>query len=178
MCNLCETKPVYEFTNKRKLCKRCFINYFHKKLLYGVRKFNLIQQGDTVYYKKANDVNSVVLKKMLEFLSEKSRIILVKNKNARKIALNSSLDSESEKFILCLIKGSSVNLKKFFPIEKNLIKPLYFFLDEEIILYAKLTNLKFKELNKKKNKVRLFLDEFEKNHPEVKRAIINSLLQI
>jgi len=180
MCQICEEKPVYEFTNQRKLCKRCFINYFHKKLLYTIRKFNMVKQGETIAYKNANDVNSIVLKKMLELLASKSRIKLVKLPHGKenKIALNSSLDLESEKVILNLIDGNAVGLNNYLPIERKFIKPLYLFLDEEIILYAKLNNLKFKELSKKKNKTREFIDSFEKNHPEAKRAIINSLLKI
>jgi len=140
----------------------------------------MVKQGETISYKDANDVNSVVLKRMLEFLSSKSRINLVKssNKKSNKVALNSSLDSESENVILSLIEGNSLDLNKSLPLEKNIIKPLYLFLEEEIILYAKLNNLNFKENKITKNKTREFIDSFEKNHPEVKRAIINSLLKI
>ena len=46
MCKLCKTKPVYEFTNQRKLCKACFIHWFEKKFLYTIRKFNMIRFGN------------------------------------------------------------------------------------------------------------------------------------
>jgi hypothetical protein len=51
-------------------------------------------------------------------------------------------------------------------------------LDEEILLYAKLKKLKFEKYKVKKDKIREFEDEFEKKHPEVKRAIVNSLLEL
>lgn len=180
MCKQCETNPVYEFTNKRKLCKTCFVHYFEKKVLYTIRKFGLIKQREIIGYKKASDFKSVVLDRILTFISEKSEITLVKipNKKVKKIAVNSSLDSESERIIKILIGGKSEGLEKCFSIEKNMIKPLYLFLDEEILLYAKLKNLKFTEKKKKKSKIANFLGELEKKHPEVKRATVNSILEL
>ncbi len=178
MCKLCETNPVYEFTNKRKLCKTCFIHYFEKKVLYTIRKFKMIKYGDILGYKKGNNFKSVVLENILHFLSEKSNLEIVKlpNKQANKIANESSLDSEADEVVGIMIKGNSSKLKKEFPIEGNVIKPLYLFLDDEILLYARLKNLKFKESKNKRDKIEDFLDKFEKKHPEVKRAVVNSLL--
>lgn len=193
MCRLCETNPVYEFTNKRKLCKTCFIHYFEKRVLYTIRKFEMIQSGDVVGYKKENGFKSAVLENVLDFLSEKSNLEIVNlpKKRANKIAKESSLDSEAREIIKQVINGGSSKLKKELPVEGNIIRPLYLFLDEEILLYAKLKGLKFKEIQIKgservqassvknagrKNKIENFLDEFEKKHPEVKRAVVNSLL--
>jgi len=180
MCKLCETKPVYEFTNKRKLCKRCFINYFQKKVLYTIRKFNMIKRGDIVGYKGANDFKGVVLEDVLKMFSEKAGIKFVKlpNKKTNKIAIDSSIDSEAENVIKTLIEGNVSELKRDLPVQGNIIKPLYLFLDEEILLYAKLKNLKFKKSKAKKDKIKTFEDEFERKHPEVKRAIVNSILEL
>ncbi len=197
MCKLCETNPVYEFTNKRKLCKRCFVNYFVKKFLYTVRKFNMAHQGDIIGYKKGNKLKEVVLEDLLEFFSKKSgiKIVTLPNTKANKIAVDSSIDSESTEIIETLIKGNSSSFEKQLPTENKIIKPLYLFLDEEILLYAKIKNLKFKggepsagssqfmhprrklKINKKDN-IQEFVDQFEKKHPEVKRAIVNSLLEL
>lgn len=180
MCKSCEEKPVYEFTNQRKLCKRCFINYFHKKLLYTLRKFEMIKSEDVIGYKKSNSLKGVILEEMLNFLNRKSGFKLVRlpNKLANKIAIDSSLDSEAEEIVQTIIQKNVKEISKSLPVEKNVIKPLYLFLDEEILLYAKLRNLKFKEINKEKNKINNFINEFEKNHPEVKRAIVNSVLKL
>ena len=120
----------------------------------------------------------IILEEMLNFLSKKSgfNIIKLPNKKVNKIAIDSSLDSESEKIIEDIIKGNALDTKKSLPVEKNIIKPLYLFLDEEILLYAKLKKLKFTEQKSKKGKFENFLDEFEKKHPEIKRAVVNSLL--
>jgi hypothetical protein len=180
MCKLCETNPVYEFTNQRKLCKRCFINYFYKKFLFTIRKFEMFDGKDVIGYVKANEVKDAVLEEMLKFVAEKYNFNIVRlpNNKANKIAINSSLDSESEKILNILINKKSSELKSCFPILGKEIKPLYLFLDEEIILFAKLKGLKFKEVKKPKDKIELFADEFEENHPEVKRAIVNSILKL
>jgi tRNA(Ile)-lysidine synthase TilS/MesJ len=180
MCRQCETNPVYEFTNKRKLCKNCFVNYFHKKLLFTIRKFSMIKSGEVIGFKKKNNFKGAVLEDMLNFFSKKSGISVVKfpNKKANKIANDSSIDSESNEIVKTIIEGNAINLKKDLPKEKNVIKPLYLFSNEEILLYAKIKNLKFKENKNKKDKINNFLDDFEKKHPEVKRAIVNSLLEL
>jgi hypothetical protein len=46
------------------------------------------------------------------------------------------------------------------------------------LLYAKLKNLKYKNIKKKEDKLNNFLNNFEKKHPEVKRAIVNSILEL
>lgn len=140
----------------------------------------MIKHNDIVGYKRENNFKSVVLENVLKFISEKSDIIIVRlpSKKANKIALNSSIDSGAEEIVKELIKGNAVNLKKSLPVKGKIIKPLYLFLDEEILLYAKLKKLKFKPTKEKENKISKFLNESEEKHPEVKRAIINSLLEI
>jgi tRNA(Ile)-lysidine synthase TilS/MesJ len=139
----------------------------------------MIKKGDRIFYRKKNDFKNIVLIEMLKFIADKTNIALSPSeKKSNKFAIDSSIDSESEKIIKILIKGNASDLKKYLPIEGNMIKPLYLFLDQEILLYAKLRNLKFKKEKKKKDKIKNFEDEFEKKHPEVKRAIVNSLLEL
>ena len=181
MCKLCNTKPVYEFTNQRKLCARCFINYFQKKALYIIRKFKMIKSGDVIVYKNKGDFRGVVLEDVLKMFSEKAMVEIIKNKLNKKItkkAISSTIDIESDKIIHSLIKGNVKDLKKVSPVEKNIIKPLYLFLDEEVLLYAKLKKLKFKKKVEKKDKISSFIDDLETKHPEIKRAIINSYLEL
>jgi len=48
-CNTCKTKPVIELINKdTKLCKKCFIRYFEKKVKKTIRNYNLIKSGDHI----------------------------------------------------------------------------------------------------------------------------------
>ena len=182
MCRQCELKPVYEFTNKRKLCSRCFVNWFEKKFFYIIRKFKLIRQGDVVEYKSGNGFRDAVLEELLKKFSKKAMIEVVKNSSkATKIALTSTIDSEADGIIHELIKGNA-NLKRAAPIQKIkgkiFIKPLYLFLDQEVLLYAKMKRLKFKEKSEHQDKISKFIDTLEEEHPEVKRAVVNSYLEM
>jgi len=138
----------------------------------------MIKREDIVGYKKNNSFKGIVLKNILEFLSQKIGFNLVKSpgKRANKIAIDSSLDSEADKITHKLMEEDAK--MKSAPLEGKIIKPLYLFLDEEILLYAKIKKLKFKKIKEKKDKISSFIDELEKKHPEVKRAIVNSILEL
>jgi len=196
MCKLCKIKPVYEFTNKRKVCKTCFIHWFEKKVLYTIRKFKMTSKGDLIGYKKEGDIRGVVLEEVMKMISKKGFIGIVKlsprahptsQKETNKIAISSTIDSESEKIIHELIEGKSDNLEEVVPVDGKIIKPLYLFLDKEVLLYAKLKGLKFhkfsltsptKQAKQKKDKISEFIESLEKKHPEVKRAIVKGLLRV
>jgi len=180
MCIQCKTKPVYEFTNKRKVCAKCFVRYFQKKVFYTIRRFEMLKKGDLVGYLKLDDFRSVVLEDVLKVFEEKgfANVVILPMRKVDKIAVNSTIDFEASGIISELIKGNVKNLKEFSPVNKKEIKPLYLFLDAEVLLYAKLRKLKFKKEKLKKDKIMNFVDELEKKHLEVKRAVVNSYLKI
>jgi len=195
MCKLCETRPVYEFTNQRKLCRICFIKYFQKKALYIIRKFKMIRNNDVVAYENKGDFRGVVLEDVLKMFSEKAFISLhrvpttlnkqltrkhklTKFNKSTKVAIPNTIDTESDKIVHSLIKGNAKNLKELGPVVGKIVKPLYLFLDEEVLLYAKLRKLKFKKQKIEKDKISKFIDDLEQKHPEIKHAIINSYLEI
>tara|TARA_Y100000310_G_scaffold69290_1_gene64754 strand:+ start:15832 stop:16404 length:573 start_codon:yes stop_codon:yes gene_type:complete len=181
MCKQCKISPVYEFTNKIKLCKNCFIKYFQKKVLYTIRKFKMIKKDEVIGYEKKRDFRGVVLFDILLMFSKKAMIEIIKLPTKKKInkkAVSSTIDSESDKITHILIKGKTSQLKEVSPINKKQIKPLYLFLDEEVRLYAKLKKLKFKEEKIKQDNISSFINDLEKKHPEIKRAIVNSYLEL
>ncbi|MFH1801792.1 MAG: hypothetical protein ABH804_03115 [archaeon] len=179
MCHICNTKPVYEFTNKRKLCKNCFIKWFEKKALYTARKFNMLNKGDFVCYKKSSDFRDVVLENTLKMFAEKGRIKLTKGRKYDKFAIPVTINLTAYEFADKIINKSVKNMNEFLPKNKKIIKPLYFFLDEEVLLYVQLKKLKFKKIKeKKKDKISQFINELEKKHPEVKRAVVSSYLKL
>jgi len=183
---------VYEFTNQRKLTKAEFLKWFQKKVLYTIRKFDMIKNNDVIAYENKGDFRGVVLEDVLKMFSEKANIKLIKRSNSKaKKAIPSTLDTESDKIVHELIKGNTSSLKKLAPVQGKIIKPLYLFLDEEVLLYTKLKRLKFAPLGvppstklggkikiDKKDKISNFVDDLEKKHPEIKRAIINSYLEL
>ena len=136
----------------------------------------MIKKNEIIGYKKESDFRSVVLEDVLKMFSEKAPVELVKLPSKRKfnkIAIASTTDLEADKIIHFLIRGGK---KLESAVEGKIIKPLYLFLDKEVLLYAKLKKLKFKRI-KEKNKISLFIDELEKTHPEVKQAVVGSLLK-
>jgi tRNA(Ile)-lysidine synthase TilS/MesJ len=179
MCKQCDTNPVYEFTNQRKLCRSCFIKYFQKKVLYTIRKFGMIRNGDIIGFADKKDFRSVVLKEILEIAEKRANVKIVKlpSKKTNKITVPLTLDSEAEDIVNAIIEKNLEN-QNVSPVENKIIKPLYLFLDEEVLLYAKLRNLRFNKKKEKKNKLSEFIGGLEKKHPEIKRAIVNSYLKI
>ena len=175
MCKLCEIKPVYEFTNKQKLCKNCFIHWFEKKFLYTIRKFQMISKGDVLGYKNKKDFRTVVLIELLKMLVKKSPI-KINNKKFTKKAIADTLDIVSKEIIDNLVKQRFK--QKLKPVDKKIIRPLYLFLDVEVLIYAKLKRLKFNKIKKEKDKWFDFVEDLEKKHPEIKRAIVNSYLEL
>jgi uncharacterized protein (TIGR00269 family) len=264
MCKQCEIHAVYELTNKRKFCKRCFCNFFEKKVLNTIRKYKMISVDDKIavacsggkdstaalhilnrlarkrkqkiialavdegmqyrknllkslkQYCRKNKIELKIISFKKEYGFELQAILekisklkltncyvcsIIKrwllNKKARqlgvtKIATGHSLDDEAETVILNIMKGNPLLLAKLGAVsgikqqEKFVqrVKPLYFCSSREVILYAKLQklplSLKACPLRKDTFRIRIrnFLNEMEKQHPEIKNAIVNSLLQI
>jgi hypothetical protein len=185
MCKQCEKNPVYEFTNKRKLCKNCFIKWFQKKVLYTIRKFSLIKNDDVIGYKNKKDFREIVLEDILLMISAKGMVEIVKlpsKKKTNKTAISLNINLESHNVIDSVINKKISKLPEISPIQKIknkiIIKPLYLFLDKEILLYAKLKKLKFNKEKIKEDKISKFIDDLEKKHPEIKRAIVNSYFSL
>jgi len=171
MCKNCESKPVYEFTNKRKVCKQCFIRWFEKKFLYTIRKFNMVRNEDVIFHQDGKGFRAVVLSHLLDLFQTKAQVKIVhKSVRNAKIAHSTTLDLSAEFIITILIKGKLG--READPVIANVIKPLYLFLDKEVLLYAKLKKLKHSFWMPK----RTFLDELECKHPELKWAIVNGYL--
>jgi len=172
---------VYEFTNQRKLTKREFIQWFQKKFLYVIRKFNMAGKDDIIVYENKGDFRGVVLENLLQMFSNRALISIFKlptKKKYTKKALTSTTDTEAYRMTQILIKRKVNKLKQLAPVYGKEIKPLFLFLDKEVLLYAKLMNLKFKKIKEKKNKISDFIDDLEKKHPEIKNSIISSYLEL
>jgi len=174
-------KYVYEFTNQRKLTKREFIKWFQKKFLYTLRKFKMAGKNDVIAYENKGDFRGVVLENLLQMFSNRALVKIFKfptKKKYTKKALASTTDTEANKITQIIIKGKAEKLKELAPVWGKIIKPLVLFLDKEVLLYAKLMNLKFKKTIEKKDKLSLFIDDLEKKHPEIKNSIISSYLEL
>lgn len=179
MCKQCELKPVYEFTNKRKVCGNCFINYFNKKVLYTIRKFKMADHSSVIFLKKFGDFRCVVLEDFLRMFIAKSDAQLIKKKIKNcLIIVGDSTDIIAERIIDSMFEGNLEKLKEVKPIEGNVIRPLYLMLDKEILLYANLKKLKFNIINEKQSNFEYFTKAMEEKHPELKHSVVNSYLEL
>jgi hypothetical protein len=179
MCKECNSKPVYVFSNGRQICKNCFINWFQKKVLYTIRKFSLVKKGDVIGYKKTNNFRDLVLEDLLIYYQTRAPINIVKlpNNKANKIALSDTTDHISQIVIKNLL-NKKIRSTQELPILERIIRPLYLFLDQEVLLYAKLNNLKFKQEKENSDKIKKLFIDLEKKHKEVKNAVLNSYLNL
>ncbi len=184
MCIECSKKPVYELTNKRKFCKKCFCAYIEKKVFHTIRKFRLIEQGGKICILHSGEIASAVLYYILRKFAGERRQGIVKvtekdMKSLKRVVVSSSLDEEAEGIIRNLMYKNAKSLLNLGPIEGKRVKPLYFCSDREIMLYARLKKLIIgRQKENKKDKIRDFLDKMEKKHPELKNAIVNAFLEI
>lgn len=168
---------VYTFTNGKKVTKREFLNWFQKKFLYTIRKFSLINKNDNLILENKKDFRNVVLKDLLKMFSEKSPVELVNSGEYNKKAVADTTDLIAYEISKETFKGNLLKLKKL-PKEKKIIRPLYLFLDKEVLLYTKLKDLKFNKTKLKKDKISEFIDSMEKKHKEIKHSIIKSYLEL
>lgn len=173
MCHLCSTQPVYEFTNKRKLCKTCYIRWFEKKVLYTIRKFGALKRGEIVGYVKEGDFRNVVLEEILKMIGRKGFVEITTGKKYDKLAIPLTINLQAYEIVDEVINGNVGNLEKK---NKKIITPLMLFLDKEVELYAKLKNLKTKKIKIKDTEISKFVDNLERRHPEVRQAIVKGVL--
>ena len=139
----------------------------------------MVKKGDIIGYKNSNLLKNVVLKNVLEMIADKGFVEVVpKIRNVDKIAMPLNSDDIALEYIGSIFGKDVKDLSKLHPIDKKTIKPLYFILNKEIELYAKLRKLKFKKQKNKENKLKDFLDSLEKKHPEIKQSIISSYLKL
>jgi hypothetical protein len=146
-----------------------------------MRRFEMAGKGDIIGYSIGRDFRSVVLKNLLEMFAERAPIELVRLPSKRKItkrAIPCTSDSEADKLIKEVIKGRASKLKTLAPVVGKDIKPLYLFLDKEVLLYAKLKGLKCNKPKIKKDKITKFIEGLEEKHPELKHSVINTYLEL
>ena len=165
-CPNCEKNAVWEFTNKTKLCKRCFIDYLERKLFKTIRKYGMLPESRKIELKKSEDLNTKVLESMLKAK------FTVKYSNKPNFS-SKNLSDISEEIFSNILQGKFTGKK---PKEK-ISYPLYFATDKEIELYAKLKNIEGKKSKRNKQIQELFQKFIEKN-PDIEHNVVNAYLQI
>jgi len=163
-CNRCKTAPVWKFTNKTQLCKKCFVDYVERKVFSTIRKFALLPKNSQFLIKKSEDLNTKVLFKIIK---DKFPIKFSSKPNI----FVPNLSDISEEIFRNILQGYFN--KKI----ANLNQPLSYISDAEIELYAKLKSIKGKRRVRNKTIQELF-NKFMKKNPDLEHNVLNAYLQI
>ena len=171
-CQKCKAHSVYEFTNKAKLCKECFMDYFERKIFRIIRKYQMSLlniAGDK------KDVRYKILKLILEKIK-------INRKSKAKITTGiKNLDDFSAEIISGVMAKNIPALKKSLPKTKTGEFPLYFASDREIMLYAGLKRIKGsikRKENKMQKEIHSLFNEIEKNDRDVRHAVVNARMKL
>ena len=157
------SNPVWTFTNQKELNKSQFIDYVERKVFRTIRKYQMLPKNKIITLKKSNDINTAVLKKIIETKFEV--------KSSTKPNLSSdNLSQTAEDIFKNILKG---NFKKQIP--KN--APLSQLSDKEIELYAKLKNIKGVK-RKQDKKIQSLFDKFLKKNQDLELNIVKAIGQI
>ena len=170
-CQKCKTNAVYEFTNKAKLCKECFIDYFERKIFRTIRKY---QMGMLNIAGDKKDARY----KIIKIISGKIKIS--RSPKAKAMTGIKNLNDFSAE-IISGVMNQRFDIKDFLPKAKNKEFPLYFMPDKEILLYAKLKRITggIKRKEKKMQKeINLLFSEIEKSDRDARHAVVNAVAKI
>jgi len=160
-CKTCNQKPVWKFTNQTQLCKNCFTDYFERKIFRTIRKYNLLPKDKTFKLKISQDLNTKVLKAVIEKK--------FKTKTGKPNISTNNLSQTAEKIFQNIIKGSF----KF----QKLKSPLAEVSDKEIEIYAKIKNIK--GIKRKPNKkIQSLFQRFLNKNPDLERNILKASSQL
>lgn len=170
-CQKCKTQSVYEFTNKAKLCRECFISYFEKKILKAIRKYQMN------FLRIAGDKNDVRYK-ILRIISGK---IKIHRESKTKITTSIKNLNDFSTEIISGVMAAGFEMKNFLPKIKNKEFPLYFISDNEIMLYAGIRGIKGsikRKENKMQKEINSLFSELEKSDKDVRHAVANAVMKV
>ncbi len=109
-CKICETKPVIRIPNNpRKVCKKCFLEYFERKVRRTIRVNRLISKKDIIAVGLSGGKDSITCLKILsEVVPDRKRIVAIAIDEGIKGYRSKTL-SDAKKFC----KSNSINLRIF-----------------------------------------------------------------
>jgi tRNA(Ile)-lysidine synthase TilS/MesJ len=157
---------VWEFTNQRKLNKKEFLNYVERKVFRTIRKFEMLPENRKIFLKKSEDLNTVVLKHILE---QKFPVSFSTKSNFS----SKNLSDISEEDFKNILNGKFEGIKN----SKKLLMPLCDVSDKEIEVYASLVGLKGKKA-KRDERIQELFARFMKKNPDLEHNIVNAMEQI
>lgn len=162
-CKNCLNNPVWRFTNKKQLCRNCFLDYFERKVFATIRKFNLMPKNKIFFIKKDNSVNTNVL---IQVLGKRFQVQFFK-----RASIDTSSISNIANSIFSRILNGNFNSK----LENK--SPLFYLTEKEIDLYAQLNRLKGKK-TKENKKIKELFSKFKAKNPDLEHNVVNAYEQL
>ncbi|NPE26776.1 hypothetical protein HNV12_02100 [Methanococcoides sp. SA1] len=159
-------KTVWTFTNQKQLDKSEFLNYFQRKVFRTIRKHNLLPRDKTFKIKKNNDLNTIILTKILETKFQ------VKTSTRPNIS-SANLSETAEQIFKQILKGNFKNLSSIV----NRPSPLLYLSDREVQLYAKLSKIKG-TIRKQDKRIQPLFQKFLKKNQDLELNILKSAIQL
>jgi len=156
--------PVWKFTNQKELNKSQFINYIERKVFKTIRKHSMLPKTKIITLKKSNDLNTQVLKKILETKFQ------VKFSTKPNLA-SANLSQITEDIFKNILKGdfnyqlSTTN------------SPLLLVSDKELELYAKLNKIKGTK-RKQNKKIQTLFQKFMNKNQDLELNILKAFNQL
>lgn len=136
----------------------------------------MIEKEDVLLHKSSGNFRDAVLSDLLKDFESRSTCKIVSSGKYNKEIISNTLDIETRNVVNSLFEGKGIGESS--PVIGNKIKPLYLFLDKEVMIYSKLRNLKFNQEKVNLNEFEELIESLEKKHPEIKQAIMNSYLEL
>jgi hypothetical protein len=155
---------VWTFTNQRELNKSEFLNYIERKVFRTIRKFDMLPKSKIITLKKANDLNTQVLKHIIE---KKFPVKFSTKPNL----LSDNLSQIAEDIFKNILKGNyhySLQTTHY---------PLRLISDKELELYAKLSSIKGTK-RKQDKKIQTLFEKFLKKNQDLELNIIKAMGQL
>ena len=160
---------VWTFTNKKELNKSQFIDYVERKVFRTIRKHQMLPKDKIITLKKSNDLNTTVLKKVIE---KKFTVKIIPTINNQQPTTSSdNLSQIAEDNFKQILKG---NFTHPLPITHC---PLLSVSDKEVELYAKLTNIKGTK-RKQDKKIQSLFDKFLKKNQDLELNVVKAANQL
>ncbi len=160
-------KPVWKFTNQKELNEKQFINYIERKVFRTIRKYSMLQKNKIITLKKSNDINTAVLKKILE-----TKFQIKSTHNSQLTTHNSNNLSQITEDIFKNILKSNFNYKL-----QTTNYPLRLVSDKELELYAKLKNTKGTK-RKQNKKIQSLFQKFLNKNQDLELNILKAFSQL
>jgi len=172
---------------RKNVIKYCKENKIPLKIYYFKKEFGKALDKMVPKGEKACNVCGVLRRYLLNKYARKLK--------ATKLATGHNLDDECQSALMNQFRRNIKTSARLGPItgvqeDKRFIKrikPLYFLLDEEALIYASLKDLPFRSfkycacpyaVHSYRNSIKKMLNEFEEKYPGTKNNIINSFLEI